>query len=92
MLYLNGSITLNYEVACSLASNIFNGASPALLAKCVTSVLLFSSVFLQDLESCLESPEAVGACFLERVRKFITPYDTNYCSCLSSFFLFLRNI
>ncbi|KTG05713.1 hypothetical protein cypCar_00004804, partial [Cyprinus carpio] len=31
---------------------------------------LFSSVFLQDLESCLESPEAVGACFLERKEHF----------------------
>nr|XP_021328506.1 proto-oncogene DBL isoform X3 [Danio rerio] len=29
-----------------------------------------SSVFLQDLESCLESPEAVGACFLERKDHF----------------------
>uniref|UniRef100_A0A8C1T5R3 MCF.2 cell line derived transforming sequence a n=1 Tax=Cyprinus carpio TaxID=7962 RepID=A0A8C1T5R3_CYPCA len=29
-----------------------------------------SSVFLQDLESCLESPEAVGACFLERKEHF----------------------
>uniref|UniRef100_A0A3B4B010 Uncharacterized protein n=1 Tax=Periophthalmus magnuspinnatus TaxID=409849 RepID=A0A3B4B010_9GOBI len=26
----------------------------------------FHSVFLQDLEACLETPEAVGACFLER--------------------------
>ncbi|XP_057204860.1 proto-oncogene DBL isoform X1 [Triplophysa rosa] len=29
-----------------------------------------SSVFLQDLESCLETPEAVGACFLERKEHF----------------------
>ncbi|XP_016423394.1 guanine nucleotide exchange factor DBS-like [Sinocyclocheilus rhinocerous] len=29
-----------------------------------------SSVFLQDLESCMESPEAVGACFLERKDHF----------------------
>uniref|UniRef100_A0A671QVP4 MCF.2 cell line derived transforming sequence a n=1 Tax=Sinocyclocheilus anshuiensis TaxID=1608454 RepID=A0A671QVP4_9TELE len=29
-----------------------------------------SSVFLQNLESCLESPEAVGACFLERKDHF----------------------
>ncbi|TRY90484.1 hypothetical protein DNTS_012101 [Danionella cerebrum] len=27
-------------------------------------------VFLQDLESCLENPEAVGACFLERKEHF----------------------
>ncbi|XP_041930568.1 proto-oncogene DBL isoform X2 [Alosa sapidissima] len=29
-----------------------------------------SRVFLQDLESCLETPEAVGACFLERKENF----------------------
>uniref|UniRef100_A0AAV2MK73 MCF.2 cell line derived transforming sequence a n=1 Tax=Knipowitschia caucasica TaxID=637954 RepID=A0AAV2MK73_KNICA len=29
-----------------------------------------SRVFLQDLEGCLESPEAVGACFLERKECF----------------------
>uniref|UniRef100_A0A3B4G4A6 MCF.2 cell line derived transforming sequence n=1 Tax=Pundamilia nyererei TaxID=303518 RepID=A0A3B4G4A6_9CICH len=30
----------------------------------------FHSVFLQDLEGCLEAPEAVGACFLERKESF----------------------
>ncbi|XP_039871073.1 proto-oncogene DBL isoform X2 [Simochromis diagramma] len=29
-----------------------------------------SRVFLQDLEGCLEAPEAVGACFLERKESF----------------------
>ncbi|XP_063046759.1 proto-oncogene DBL [Engraulis encrasicolus] len=29
-----------------------------------------SRMFLQDLESCLETPEAVGACFLERKEHF----------------------
>ncbi|XP_053486836.1 proto-oncogene DBL isoform X3 [Ictalurus furcatus] len=29
-----------------------------------------SRVFLQDLESCLDTPEAVGACFLERKENF----------------------
>ncbi|XP_060783764.1 proto-oncogene DBL isoform X2 [Neoarius graeffei] len=29
-----------------------------------------SRVFLQDLESCLDTPEAVGACFLERKETF----------------------
>ncbi|KAJ0002933.1 hypothetical protein NQD34_008082 [Periophthalmus magnuspinnatus] len=29
-------------------------------------VILVHRVFLQDLEACLETPEAVGACFLER--------------------------
>lgn len=30
--------------------------------------------FLQDLEGCLETPERVGACFLQRVSKLvITP-------------------
>ncbi|KAM4621117.1 proto-oncogene DBL [Polymixia lowei] len=29
-----------------------------------------SRVFLQDLEGCLESPESVGACFLERKENF----------------------
>ncbi|XP_030621420.1 proto-oncogene DBL [Chanos chanos] len=29
-----------------------------------------SRVFLQELESCLETPEAVGACFLERKENF----------------------
>ncbi|XP_051506180.1 proto-oncogene DBL-like isoform X5 [Myxocyprinus asiaticus] len=29
-----------------------------------------SSVFLQDLESCLDTPEAVGACFLKRKENF----------------------
>uniref|UniRef100_A0A8C1LXW2 MCF.2 cell line derived transforming sequence a n=1 Tax=Cyprinus carpio TaxID=7962 RepID=A0A8C1LXW2_CYPCA len=32
--------------------------------------VLPAGVFLQDLESCLESPEAVGACFLERKEHF----------------------
>lgn len=26
-------------------------------------------IFLQDLQSCLETPESVGACFLKRVRE-----------------------
>ena len=30
----------------------------------------YSRVFLQDLEGCLEAPEGVGACFLERVRRY----------------------
>uniref|UniRef100_A0A3P8SFN6 MCF.2 cell line derived transforming sequence n=1 Tax=Amphiprion percula TaxID=161767 RepID=A0A3P8SFN6_AMPPE len=30
----------------------------------------FHSVFLQDLEGCLEAPESVGACFLERKESF----------------------
>uniref|UniRef100_A0A3Q1ELC4 MCF.2 cell line derived transforming sequence a n=1 Tax=Acanthochromis polyacanthus TaxID=80966 RepID=A0A3Q1ELC4_9TELE len=30
----------------------------------------FHSVFLQDLEGCLEAPEGVGACFLERKESF----------------------
>lgn len=29
-----------------------------------------SRVFLQELEGCLEAPEGVGACFLERVRRY----------------------
>lgn len=29
-----------------------------------------SRVFLQDLEGCLEAPEGVGACFLQRVRRY----------------------
>ncbi|KTG43003.1 hypothetical protein cypCar_00005439 [Cyprinus carpio] len=43
---------------------------PRIVAKVCDLCLLFSSVFLQDLESCLESPEAVGACFLERKDHF----------------------
>ncbi|TSS60346.1 Guanine nucleotide exchange factor DBS [Bagarius yarrelli] len=31
---------------------------------------VFSRVFLQDLESCLDTPEAVGACFLQRKENF----------------------
>ncbi len=27
-------------------------------------------IFLQDLQGCLETPERVGACFLQRVRKY----------------------
>lgn len=54
--------------------------------------LLCSRVFLQDLESCLESPEAVGACFLERVRKFKTPYENNLRLVFNVFlFLFSQN-
>uniref|UniRef100_A0A3P9ATP0 MCF.2 cell line derived transforming sequence n=1 Tax=Maylandia zebra TaxID=106582 RepID=A0A3P9ATP0_9CICH len=30
----------------------------------------FHSIFLQDLQSCLETPESVGACFLKRKEKF----------------------
>lgn len=43
----------------------------------------YSRVFLQDLEGCLEAPEGVGACFLERVRRY-------KCWSCVAFFIFIH--
>lgn len=52
----------------------------------------YSRVFLQDLEGCLEAPEGVGACFLERVRRYkcwscvgFFRFTSFVCSCIHIF-------
>ncbi|CAG09815.1 unnamed protein product, partial [Tetraodon nigroviridis] len=51
-----------------------------------------SRIFLQDLEGCLETPESVGACFLERVRQrklFVNSQTFCLFACLFFFYFVL---